>query len=730
MCRSAARKAFHGGHFFLSGICLFAGQTEEGVVLNRIAHACAALAASLVAAATVHAANAPAFTKEQLAAQPKDAWITNGGNLYNQRYSPLTEINRDTVKNLRAEWRIHLNSGLGPQHSGQAQPLFYDGVLYYTTGENDVFAIDVESGKILWTYKANLDPNRVRVCCGWVARGVGLGEGKIFSGQLDGKLLALDQKTGKVAWSIQAEDPLKGYSIVSAPLYYDGMIITGFGGADMGVRGRVKAYSAKDGKLIWTFYTVPAPGEFGSETWPKNNDYYKYGGATVWQTPAIDPDLGLIYFSTGNAGPTYNASDREGDNLFTASIVAIEAQTGKYRWHFQQVHHDIWDYDSPNPVVLFDAPYNGKMRKGVAQISKTAWVYILDRETGKPLTPIEERPVPQEPRQKTAKTQPHVLGDPIIPQYVDIAPEGYDLVNGGKIFTPFWDKPVIYKPQMAVNWPPSSYDPETNQFFVCAIDNLAVSAADPKPITEPQFKAMWTRNGPMAFPDAARRGAFGSYDLKTNRLTWNQAWSQGCMSGSINTAGGLIFVGRSDGRLTALDKTNGHKLWEFNTDAGVNATASTFLHKGRQYVAVLSAGTLFGAGKKGDSVWLFSLKGKIEPIPVQRSGQATNSVVAQLFGIKAEPDGFPPMPGGDANVAAGKELFGRFCVACHGETGLGGHGGGASLDNISKDPGAIYATVNTGRNQNMPPFKGALKPEEIRDIAGYISKSLIPAQHP
>ncbi len=177
-------------------------------------------------------------------------------------------------------------------------------------------------------------------------------------------------------------------------------------------------------------------------------------------------------------------------------------KTGKYRWHFQQVHHDIWDYDSPNPVVLFDAPYDGKMRKGIAQISKTAWVYILDRETGKPLTPIEERPVPQEPRQKTAKTQPYVSGDPIIPQFVDIPPEGYDLVNGGKIFTPFWDKPVIYKPQMAVNWPPSSYDPETNQFFVCAIDNLAISAADPKPIEEPQFKGMWTRNGPMPFPDA------------------------------------------------------------------------------------------------------------------------------------------------------------------------------------------------------------------------------------
>jgi len=407
------------------------------------------------------------------------------------------------------------------------------------------------------------------------------------------------------------------------------------------------------------------------------------------------------------------------------SMVAIEAKTGKYRWHFQQVHHDIWDYDSPNPVVLFDAPYDGKMRKGIAQISKTAWVYILDRETGKPLTPIENRPVPQEPRQKTAATQPYVLGDPIIPQFVDIAPEGWDLVNGGKIFTPFWDKPIVYKPQMAVNWPPSSYDPDTNQFYVCAIDNLATSVADAKPFEAPKFEGMWMRNGPMPFPDAPRRGAFGAYDLKTNRLVWNQAWSQGCMSGSINTAGGLIFVGRSDGRLTALDKQNGHKVWEFMTDAGVNSTASTFEHKGHQYIAVLSAGTLFGAGKRGDSVWLFSLNGKIESFPVtappRRPSEAAGEVSTQAV---------PPMPAGEADLRAGKELFARFCVACHGETGLGGHGGGASLATVSKDIPTLYGTVNTGKNQNMPPFKGALKPEEIRDIAGYVSKELIPTRQP
>ena len=664
---------------------------------------------------------APAFTKQQLTSLPREAWVTNGGNLYNQRYSPLTEINKDTIKNLKAQWRVHLNSGVGPQYSGQAQPLFYEGVLYYVTGANDVFAMDVETGKILWSYEAHLDPAHVKVCCGWVARGVGMGDGKIYVGQLDAKLLALDQRTGKVVWSIQDENPDVGYSIVSAPLFYDGMVITGYAGGDMGVRGRVKAYNAKDGKLLWTFYTIPAPGEFGSETWSANNDYYKYGGAPVWQTPAVDPELGLLYFSTGNAGPDYNGWDRGGDNLFTSSIVAIEAKTGKYRWHFQQVHHDIWDYDSPNPVVLFDAPYDGKMRKGIAQISKTAWVYILDRETGKPLIGIDEKPVPQEPRQKTAATQPYPVGDPLFPQYVDVAPEGFDLVNGGRIFTPFWDKPIVYRPQMAVNWPPSSYDPQTNLFYVCGIDNLATSVADPASFKPPHYKGMWMANGPIPFTGVPGRGVFAAYDLKTNRIVWSQAWNQACFSGSIVTAGGLVFTGRSDGRFMALDKTNGHKVWEFLTDAGVNATASTFEYKGRQYVAVMSAGTLFGGGKKGDSVWLFSLAGKLESLPI-------NSPPPRMPGVETAPAPATVMPAGDPNLGQGKELYGRFCVACHGDEGKGGHGGGASLVDASRDMNVIFTTALNGKNQNMPPFRGALKPEELRDIAGYISKELIPAQ--
>ena len=685
-----------------------------------------AIGAAAGAAVAAELPTAPAFTAAQLTAPPTSDWITNGGNIFNQRYSPLTQINRDNIKDLKAEWRTHLNgSGMGAQHSGQAQPLFYGGVLYLVTGNDDVFALDVKSGAILWSYQAQLDPNRVRVCCGWVARGLGLGEGKIFLGRLDASLTALDQRTGKVLWSIQGEDPLKGYSLVAAPLYYDGMVIVGYAGGDMGIRGRVKAYSAKDGRLLWTFYTVPAPGEFGGDSWPKDNDYYKFGGAPVWQTPALDPELGLIYFSTGNAGPDYGGAQRAGDNLFTSSIVAIEAKSGKYRWHFQQVHHDIWDYDSPNPVVLFDAMYQGNLRKGLAEISKTGWVYILDRTNGKPLIGIEEKAVPQEPRQRTAATQPYPIGDPLFPQAVDIAPEGFELVNGGRIFTPFWDKPIVYRPQMAVNWPPSSYDPETNYFYVCGIDNLATSAHDAKAFEGPKFQGMWMQNGPIPFTGVPGRGLFAAFDLTTNRIVWEQSWTSSCMSGSIVTRSGLVFVGRSDGRLTALDKANGHKLWEFATDAGVNATASTFEYQGTQYLAVLSAGTLFGGGKRGDSVWLFSLKGHIESLPYTAPTRRPPGAIDAAPAGAAAPE--VTVAPGTPDLANGKLMYGRFCVVCHGDTGLGGHGGGASLVNAARDMHVIVSTATNGKGQNMPPFRGALKPEELRDIAGYISQELLKA---
>jgi quinohemoprotein ethanol dehydrogenase len=559
---------------------------------------------------------APAFTAKQLVAEPHEGWITNGGNVLNQRYSPLTQINRETVARLKPSWRVGFNgSGTASKYSGQGQPLEHDGVIYMVTGADDVFAIDVETGAMLWTHLAQLDEKIDSICCGWSSRGLALGDGKVYVGQLDGKLVALDQRTGNVVWSTQAERWQDGFTITAAPLYYDGLVITGFAGGDRATRGRLKAFSARNGSLKWTFYTIPGPGEPGHETWPQDNDAWKYGGASIWQTPAVDPGLGLVYFSTSNPGPDLNGRVRAGDNLYTSSIIALEVATGRYRWHFQEVHHDLWDYDAPNPVVLFDAQVAGQDRKGIAEVGKTGFTYILDRTNGKPLIGIEERAVPQEPRQATAATQPFPLGDPIVPHEIDIVPEGFELVNGGKIFTPFWDKPVLAKPQATggANWPPSSYDPETHLLYVCAHDGISAFSSDGETSFMQPTPGTRYAQGTFGRGGIRVRGIFAAVDLTTNTLAWRQQWSEMCYSGSIVTKGGLVFVGRNDSRFTALDKDNGKLLWDFPTDAAVNATASTFEHKGKQYVVVLAAGSFFPGTKHGDSLWLFTLDGKFRP---------------------------------------------------------------------------------------------------------------------
>jgi len=652
---------------------------------------------------------APAFNKSELVAMPQANWITNGGNLFNQRYSPLTQINRDNVASLKAVWRASLNgSGLNTRDSGQAQPLVYAGVLYIITGENDVFAIDIDSGKVLWTYTAGLNPDDVIVCCGWVSRGLGMGDGRIYVGRLDAKLVALDQRTGKVVWSVQTENPRAGYSITGAPLYYNGLVIIGYAGGDMGIRGSVKAYDAKDGHLVWIFHTIPGPGEPGHDSWPQDNDVWKYGGAPVWQTPAIDPELGMIYFSTGNPGSALSGAMRAGDNLFTDSIVALDVATGKYRWHFQEVHHDLWDYDAANPVVLFDVRVKGRMRKGLAQASKTGWVYLLDRLTGKPLVGIDERRVPQEPRQATSATQPYPRGDALVPQSIDINPGDHDLVNEGRIFTPYYKEPVFYKPMSAVNWPPSSYDPETGLMYICATDAINGAKVDDDQLTAPNFQAMFY-NGSWVMTGTRGRGIITALDVRTNRIAWQRQWTD-TGNGSIVTGGGLLFVGRDDGRLTALDKSNGKHLWEFRTDAGVNSTVSTFEYKGEQYVAVLAGGSMFG-GARGDGVWLFSLKGTLKPLPPPPSRQ--NPAMAVEI-----PEGHI------ADLEHGKLIYDQSCQYCHGAGGEGGGHVGAARLTTALSIQDIVSVLGTGKNA-MPVFSTMLSGADMHDVASYILKQLV-----
>jgi alcohol dehydrogenase (cytochrome c) len=585
----------------------------------------------------------PAFDADELTALPEQHWITNGGTVFNQRYSPLDQLNPSNVADLKGVWRVQLGSATELKYSGEAQPLVHDGIAYLSTGASDVFALEVSSGETIWKYEGNLDDEITTVCCGWTSRGVAIGDGRVYLGKLDGKLVALDASSGEEVWTVAVGDWRDGETITSAPLYYDGLVVTGLSGGEFGIRGSVTAYDAETGKEAWRFYTIPGPGERGHETWPQDNDAWKHGGAPVWQTPAVDPELGLVYFSTGNTAPDFDGSNRKGDNLFANSIVALDAKTGEYRWHFQQVHHDIWDLDSPSPVVLFDLEIDGELRHALAEASKTGWVYVLDRTNGEPLVGIDEKPVPQERRQHTSPTQPYPVGDSFTPQSVSAAEAArlkearaaaareaggedklsrpsWDYVNGGEIFTPFWgQRGVISSPSTigGTNWPPSSYNPQTGYLYVCAAHAVSIFTSseadyDPVKIERGDDFLGSAFNAPEG---SVVRGTFTAMDMRTNTIAWQKQWTQSCYSGSVTTAGGLVFVGHNDGRLIAYDARDGSQLWEFQTGAGANATASVFEHDGKQYVMLVAAGSALGGTAHGDNVWLFGLDGDIGPAP-------------------------------------------------------------------------------------------------------------------
>ncbi len=648
----------------------------------------------------------------ELLDHPTTSWLTNGGNLYNQRYSPLTDINTDNVRELKGVWHIHLEgSGVGAPYSGEAQPIIHDGTIYIVTGANDVFAVDIDTGHIRWRYRSNLDPAISTICCGWTSRGVALGDGKLYLGRLDSKLVALNLTDGTVAWEISAARWQDGYTITGAPLFVDGKVITGFAGAEYGVRGMLRAFNASDGAPLWTFHTVPAPGERGAETWPADSDAWRRGGATVWHTPAVDPELGLLYFATGNPGPDFNGAVRAGDNLYSVSIVALNLEDGSYRWHFQQVHHDIWDYDAANPVVLFDLNHEGKHRKALAQAGKTGWVYILDRTSGTPLLGIDEVPVPQERRQLTAATQPQPVGDAFVPQAMEMPLYGYDFANQGKIFTPYFDRALPIKPSSfgAAVWAPSSYDPGSHTLFICAMDliGLFVGGADDDAPVGQQYL------GGQFIYDNVRNGIFAAMDLRTNKLRWRQRWRDSCYSGSTATAGGIVFTGQNDGRFVALDADNGDALWEFQTGAGVNAPPAVFEHHGKQYVAVYAAGALFAQSPPGDSVWLFALDGTLDELP-DPTGPSAAEALFQEKHTDADNES-------NTRTALGATVFARNCSHCHGAQGQGGHGGGPALGSVKR--ARLLEMIAQG-NEKMPGFGNSLTYDEVHALLRYIEAAI------
>ncbi|MGJ9457765.1 PQQ-binding-like beta-propeller repeat protein [Oceanobacillus sp. CF4.6] len=671
------------------------------------------------------AAVAPAFTGEELAALPTENWLTNGGNLANQRYSPLDQINTSNIGDLKGEWVANLGSGFDFKYSGEASPVVYDGVMYVITGANDVLALDAVTGETIWEYRPHITDKLTTVCCGWTSRGVAIGEGMVFVGLLDARLVALDQTTGEVVWETVVDEWEKGYTITNAPLYYNGKVYTGVSGGEYGIRGRITAYDAEIGRELWRFNTIPGPGEKGHDSWPQDNKAWLSGGAPVWQTPAVDPELGLMYFSTGNTAPDLDGSIREGDNLYSDSIIALDPETGEYKWHYQQVHHDIWDLDSPNPIILFDVEMDGEMKNGLGQAGKTGWIYFLDRTNGEPLVGIEETPVPQDERQKTSATQPIPKGDSFVPQTItpeDIERDMSDEFEGeyGSIFTPFWEEPITLKPSPfgGANWPPSAYNPNTEYFYVLGTDSyMAYTRSDedfdPDAIEEGHA---WIGSIMAPVTDAPVRGTVTAMDVKTNTIAWQQEWDAMAYSGAMTTNGNLLFVGHNDGRLIAYDATTGEKVWEFMTDAGVNAPPISYEIDGKQYITVFAAGNSLAGSKHGDSVWTFSLDGEIGSVDdVSTSESEENTTDKEEKGTgddKASLEG---------QTAKGLAIYESNCLACHGTEGVNGHNGpNLQTSNVSPDKEAVMERIKEG-GELMPSFEGTLTEQEIDDVAAYIS---------
>jgi alcohol dehydrogenase (cytochrome c) len=688
---------------------------------------------------------APRFTTSDLAALPKDDWITNGGSLSNERYSPLDEVNASNVSQLKGVWLTHLrNSGNAARYSGESQPLEYKGIIYIPTGADDVFAVEASSGDILWEYKANLDQEISVVCCGWESRGVALGDGRVYIGQLDGYLVALDQKTGQVVWKTSVARWQDGYSITAAPLYIDGMVITGVSGGEFGTRGSISAYNAATGKRVWRFYTIPGPGETGHDTWPTDNDSWKAGGAPVWQTPSVDPKLGLMYFTTGNAGPDNNGVQRAGKNLFTASMIALDVHTGKLRWWYQMVHHDIWDYDAPSPTVLFDAKIHGKTVHGIGEASKTGWLYLLNRETGRPIFPTPERPVPQAATQKTWPTQPFPSYDPVVPhvpseaQYQQVvkaakaaAGQKVKVIKATQMFTPYSTTMVVVTPgpQGGTNWQPSSYNPNTHLFYVCAQSGV-VGDTQQNPqhgVLSPVKQggvAQQALGGTLTIAGGfgENPGTFTAVDATTGRIVWQKRWPEACYAGSTTTAGNIVFIGRNDGRLQAYNATNGRLLWNFQTGAGANNAPSVFQRDGHEYVVFFAAGNALAASPHGDNLWLFSLDGTLNQVAAPGAGQGIQHAGATEQGQNTSPN--KQTAAGKGNVTPGRHIFSANCSICHGPTGHGGNGG----PDLTMIPSAKNLQVVVGQVTNggggMPAFKGTLTQQQIKDVATFVTSRI------
>jgi len=536
-----------------------------------------------------------------VAAQPGAAqWSTVGGDLGNTRYSSLRQVDSQSVAKLGAAW---ISDKVGPPPSSRAMPVL-DGGLLFLTAPPFVTAVDLSTGKVAWQYRLAPDTAPGAPVAGSPAReGVAVGEGLVFVGLSDSNLVALREKTGELVWKKSLIDPAGSNTggPSGAPLYADGLVSIGTNG-DNGNRGQVVALDAKTGREAWRFFVIPAPGEPGSETWPKNNAW-KRGGGAVWLVGAFDPELDTVFYVTGNGVPQYGGENRAGDNLYLCSVVALDAKTGKMRWHYQVIRHDIWEADIAEAPVLFDAEVSGQSRKAIAAMRTDGYLFMLDRTTGKPLGRIEERAVPQDAFQKTAKTQPYPVGaEAVLPDCDEwkkqTLPKGFEL---GCFFTAASnEKQNVIAPVYGMRATPMAFDPQTHFFYVTGNAGLQWF----RRTEDPDFFGL-SFNARVPGLNKMSYGVLAAIDSRTNKVAWKKEFHHQRPTGALATAGGLVFQMAGDGSMQAYDAANGSLLWQFQTGTPGGSPPIAFENGGEQYIATVVGG----------SVWAFKLGGTLPARP-------------------------------------------------------------------------------------------------------------------
>lgn len=514
-------------------------------------------------------------------------WLHTNGNYAQTRFYPGKQINTENVSKLAPAFVFQTEV----KESMEVAPIVVDGVMFMTTSYNHVYALDATTGKEFWHYKHKMGPITT-FCCGPNNRGVAVDGGVLFMGTLDARLVALDAKTGKVLWNVEIADPELGYSETMAPTVVDGKVLIGTNGGEYGIRGFVKAFDAKTGKLDWTFYTIPEKGHEG--VWAVNDgtgrnmhrdiaaekaelakgggDFYKTLGGGVWMNPAVDLKTRTIFFVVGNPSPDLYGAKRPGDNLYTDSLVAVDLDKGTYKWHYQYIAHDVWDLDAVSPPILVDAKdKSGKVVPAVIHGGKTGHVYVNNRETGE-LIRYSDAMIPQE----NMWTLPTATGARMLPG-----------ANGG------------------VEWSPMAYNPNLHLAYALNLHQPMTYHVEAS--NYPGGK-LWLGGAFKAIESEKQWGRVAAVNIDSGKMAWKFDTDEPLIGGALATAGNLVFYGEGNGYFRALDARNGKKLWEYNCGAGANAMPVSYEVKGKQYVAMGCGGNTQLDFKRGNTMVVYTVK--------------------------------------------------------------------------------------------------------------------------